>query len=193
MLVFLQPLMPQKKVNINAVLNQYNDSFQVFLSHRADLEEVGERCEGEIIFFEEDFQELEETKTLAILGWTNYIEAGNRAWSVDHYENASTNSTDVYAKMYGSFSRADANIAWLVLPVVEIPDVATNMYLSFETVYGYIEHDEPLELFISTDFDGDPEHIKTATWIKRPFKEPVKSEFKSFSEKNNGRNFAKFF
>ncbi len=87
-------------------------------------------------------------------GWLNANMQGERYWKLASYSN------NKYAQANAYNANSTDLEMWLVSPGINC-DV--NKTLSFETKVGYWKHD-PLTVYISTDFDGDPSNLSTATW-----------------------------
>ena len=105
--------------------------------------------------FSVDFEEFTTTyEDIAIDGWQNEIEAGDRAWYAKSFDD------NIYASLNAYNSTDPANIAWLITPPIDF-DVNSNEVLSFRSAVAFYTH-EGFELLISLDYDG--ENYLTATW-----------------------------
>ncbi|MBI9068958.1 MAG: choice-of-anchor J domain-containing protein [Salinivirgaceae bacterium] len=106
-----------------------------------------------IVYFSEDFETVTADEDIALTDWTNAAEVGTRKWIGKTYNENS------YAQI-SSFGSAEANVAWLITPAIDLTKTWGEM-LSFDINVGYFTHDG-FEVFVSTDFSGD---VTTATWI----------------------------
>lgn len=109
--------------------------------------------------FKEDFNTVKNKKDINLDGWVNHNEAGNLVWEGGVYKK------DGYAYFTPFESENESNIAWLVTPPINIASV-TKALLTFKTAYKTFptESQLPLEVFISTNFDGTIAGIATAKW-----------------------------
>lgn len=89
-------------------------------------------------------------------GWVNYKEQGSVAWRGGNYKD------DGYASFSAFKSGDKENIAWLILPSINLESYQSE-FLSFETAYAFpVENHKPLEVLISTNFDGT--NVNNASW-----------------------------
>lgn len=102
----------------------------------------------------EDFNNAgENTKPTEILNWLNVAVQGTYTWTTKSYS----------GNFYTQFSANKAPgvcEGWLITPPVMIKE---NVAFSFDVCVGYYNA-ECLQVMISTDFDGDPDHIGDAEW-----------------------------
>jgi hypothetical protein len=108
-----------------------------------------------------DFEENFETQLLGrfqVPQWINWIEKGTQYWEVYEDENSLGQSLRV-----GSYRSRDAKtITWLISPLF-IPNSQKELYFSFRSSTSFNDNSE-LEIFSSTDFEGNLLNIKKATW-----------------------------
>ena len=109
--------------------------------------------------FEESFNTAVDNTNLNIDGWINYAEVGSEFWTEQVF------GGNGYAE-FTAFSTGDAsNIGWLISPGIDM-DAQEDEILNFQTEYAYPDAGHyPLEVFVSTDFNGTETGISTATWI----------------------------
>ena len=130
------------------------------LNSTDDIEFNENRCDP---VFEESFNSAIDNTDLNLPGWINYAEAGSVIWTEQVY------SGNGYAELNPYNSGDASNIVWLITPGIDM-DAQDGEILSFQTEHAYPDsgHD-PLDVLISTDFDGTEAGITTATWIPLDF------------------------
>lgn len=105
-------------------------------------------------------------------GWVNVnLGTGNRVWSVKQFSN---NKFAEFSSFYSVNPQVDES--WLITPEINLLD--TSYGLSFTTQARFHNYNN-LIVVISTDYDGTPEGISTATW------EPLEAFISGSSESNN--------
>jgi hypothetical protein len=126
------------------------------LNSTDDIDFNDNRCDP---VFEESFNTAVDNTNLNIEGWINYAEVGSELWTEQVF------SGNGYAE-FTAFSTGDpSNIGWLITPGIDM-DAQEGEILNFQTEYAYPDGGHyPLEVFVSTDFDGTEGGIATATWI----------------------------
>jgi len=151
---------PQGRGSIIAVFSKYNSDYQLFIRDTEDVMFNNDRCDP---IFEETFSTAVDNTTLDLPGWINYATAGSVVWSEQVY------SGNGYAELNPYNSGDVSNIAWLITPAIDM-DAQEGEVLTFQTEHAYPDsgHD-PLEVLISTDFDGTTSGIETATWTSLSF------------------------
>ncbi len=157
---FASEFFPTGRGTIRAVISQFNGTPQLLIRNTFDVDLEGPRCDP---FFLEDFQDAVDNTTLDTEGWTNYNEAGSRLWTEDVFNGNG-------AARFTPFSSGDtSNIGWLISPGIDM-DAQEGEVLTFQMQHAFPDagHD-PMELLISTDFDGTEAGIATATWTSIPF------------------------
>ena len=104
----------------------------------------------------ETFDDAVDYDPIDFNGWSDYIVTGDRAWIGKTY------SDNKYAQATGYGSGLDDMETWMVTPLVD--NSAGDKTLSFKTAMAYWSHtsNDPLEVYVSTDFDGT--NLETATW-----------------------------
>ncbi len=91
-------------------------------------------------------------------GWYDIMTAGTRAWIAKSY------SGNKYAQATGYNSGLSDMETWLITPLID--NTSGDKTLTFKTAMAYWAHssNEPLEVFVSTDFNGS--NLESATWNK---------------------------
>ncbi len=113
--------------------------------------------------FEESFNTAVDNTDLNLPGWINYAEAGTILWTEQVY------SGNGYAEFNPYNSGDVSNIAWLISPGIDM-DAQDGELLSFQTEHAYPDSGhEPLDVLISTDFDGTEAGVTSATWTPLEF------------------------
>ncbi len=109
--------------------------------------------------FEETFNSATDNTNLNITNWINYAEAGEELWTEQVY------GGNGYAEFTAYNTNNSSNIGWLISPGIDM-DVQEGEVLNFQTEYAYPDAGHyPLEVFISTDFNGEESGISSATWV----------------------------
>ena len=91
-------------------------------------------------------------------GWSDIIVAGDRNWIGKEF------SGNTYAQATGYNSELDEMETWMITPLVD--NTAGKKVLKFKSAMAHWQHtsNDPLEVYVSTDFTGD--NFETATWTK---------------------------
>ena len=155
---------PQFRGSIQGVFSRdFRNDFNVFLiNSTSDVSFTNEqRCDP---VFEETFNSAVDNTDLNLNGWLNYAESGGELWTEQIFNG------NGYAE-FSAFRSGDvSNIGWLITPKIDM-DAQSGEILSFQTQHAFPDagHD-PLEVFISTNFDGTKTGVTTATWMPLDFK-----------------------
>lgn len=132
----------------------YNEKDIFKINHPIAIEFQDSRCDP---FFEESF----ETHSMGRFeeeGWLNWIEKGSVYWEVYEDENSLGQSLSI-----GSYrSRDSESICWLITPSFDV-SLLSNSFFSFRTSTAFADNSK-LEVLYSTNFTGDPNQIKKASW-----------------------------
>lgn len=116
---------------------------------------------GPTVLFEDFFETQNTNQPISGNGWTNFIQEGTEAWEA--FSSTGTNSSLGISARVGSFMSGDAStIAWLVTPQLNL-DAQDGETLQFMTSNSFSDA-STLELLFSSDWDGVPENIPSATW-----------------------------
>ncbi|SEC29579.1 protein of unknown function [Tenacibaculum sp. MAR_2009_124] len=162
---------PDMSGNIIAVIGNYRGDFQLFIRDTYDLDFTEARCDP---IFGEDFQTATDDTNLDIDGWINYAEAGSKVWMESVYQR------NGYAEFNPFGSGDSSNIVWLITPEINL-EAQDNEMLTFQTQHAYPdEGHDPLEVLISTDFNGEEGGVENATWAPLPFKVSYLENFSSW-------------
>ncbi len=168
--------LPSGKGSMNAILtkNYFGDIFNVVVNSPNDIYfDDTNRCDpseidcglanttGSNVLFEDFFETQTTGQPISGNGWTNYIEAGTRNWRA--YFNSGTNASLGISASIGSYqSGDDSSIAWLITPQFDF-DAQDGETLNFKTSNSFSDG-STLELLFSSDWDGNPDNITSATW-----------------------------
>src|SRR5690606_6490346 len=120
---------------------------------------------GANILFSDFFETQSPGDPITGNGWTNYIEAGSEQWEA-FTSSGSSPSLGISARMQGFNSGDSSNIAWLITPQIDF-DAQDGETLNFKTSNSFADG-STLEIFISTDWDGNPDNITAASWDLLP-------------------------
>ena len=168
---FKSNIVPSGKGIFRAVLSKdYRAEFLVVIANTpSNLEFTNvERCDppvldcgdeavgGNIILFEEDFEDITSTAAITNAGWTNInTYGGSTVYSSNSF------SGNSYVQIAAYNSNESPLEAWLITPEINL-DATTDEEVTFETNTGY-DNGPALTAYISSDFNGD---LTTATWIQ---------------------------
>ena len=163
---FAHQTLPEKAGTICAIVSKdYGGNFIVLnLNDISDVEMNNERCapipmeDFKTILLEEDFET--QSGEIELPNWLNYREEGTKSWRsyTDSYSQSKA------ARIGSRNSTDDLTVSWLITEGVNL-DTTIQEFLSFETSNSFANGSE-LDVFISTDFDGNKDHIKQATWTR---------------------------
>ena len=108
--------------------------------------------------FEESFNTATDNTNLNISNWINYAELGSELWTEQVY------GGNGYAEFTAYATSESSNIGWLISPGIDM-DAQEGEVLNFQTEYAYPDSGHyPLEVFVSSNFNGQESGIATATW-----------------------------
>ena len=173
---------PQNRGSIQGIFSRdFRDDFNVFiLNTTADINfDNTQRCDP---VFEETFNSATDNTNLNINGWINYAEAGSELWTEQVFSN------NGYAEFTAYRTFDASNIGWLITPGIDM-DAQDGEILSFETEHAYPDSGhEPLEVLISTDFDGTEAGILTATWTSLEFTSSLEEDYDTWYNFVNSGN-----
>ena len=173
---FTAVTLPEGKGSLDAILtmNFFGDTFNIVVNtpetiyfddpNRCDPSEVDcglASTTGNNVLFEDFFENQTDGQPISGNGWTNYIEAGSRNWRA--FFSSGTNGSLGISATIGSYqSGDDSTIAWLITPQLDF-DAQDGETLNFKTSNSFSDG-STLELLFSSDWDGNPNNITTATW-----------------------------
>jgi hypothetical protein len=127
------------------------------------------------MIFSDDFSVVTDGSTsLTQRGWTVFTEAGSRNWTEGIYGGDAYAVFTSYAPVVSPPYPGDpVNISWLISPPIDM-DKHEGEKLLFQAAQAYVSSSaNSLEVFISSDFDGDPTHVLSSTWTPLPFNPPT--------------------
>lgn len=166
--LFKNEILPSGGGLISGIVTKtYNgDNFVLVINKTSDVQMNDSLCylldiaNYPTVLLEEDFEAT--SGTIAILGWTNYKEAGTKLWRSYVDEDSGSRAAKI-----GSYSSGnDQTISWLISPPVSLNTV-NEAFLSFETSNSFADGSD-LEVLISSDWNGEEATIVTATWHTLP-------------------------
>lgn len=148
--------LPNGSGDITAILTKYNSDYQLAIRELNDVKLTKPRTVTNYLL-NQDFSTTVKLAELSLTGWKNYNEAGSKKWRGNEYSN------DKYAEMTSYLSGESSNIAWLITPAISLPTQGINA-LSFKCEWHHWVEGTKLEVFISTNYDGN--NVTGATWTK---------------------------
>lgn len=152
-----EPLPTDGRGTITGVISKSygGDDRVIMLNTTDDVVFNDARCDP---VFEESFDSATDNTNLNIANWINYAEAGSELWTEQVY------GGNGYAEFTAYNTGESLNIGWLISPGIDM-DAQEGEILNFQTEYAYPDAGHyPLEVFVSTDFNGEESGIATATW-----------------------------
>lgn len=167
---------PQNRGSIIGIFSRdFGDDFNVFIVRSTnDISfDNPERCDpieldcglassvGPNNLFSESFESQVNNTLISGNGWTNYRQAGNKGWEA--YTATGTNASLGKSARVNPFNSGDAStISWIITPAINF-DAQDGETLNFKTSNSFSDS-STLELLFSTDWDGTPANIVSATW-----------------------------
>ena len=145
--------LPQGSGPIIAILGKYNSDYQLYVNSTDDAQLTGDR------FFEAIIKTFSDG-SYSSGGWQNINVSGSINWAVStKYGNPAPGLTiSNYDRDNHTHSACET---WYVSPSINTSSIS-NPTLSFDNAHGY--SGPAMEVKISTDWDGDPATISSATW-----------------------------
>lgn len=155
---FAADTIPEGNGTFIGVVGQFNTDMQLYIRDPQELTLNGTRCTsggggGGSTYLEKDFNDGSITSG----GWLNYLVSGtaNCEWEI-------FGTSDQVAKVTNwDGSSNTACETWLISPAIDLSG-STNPVLNFRNTYRY--NGDPLELYISTDYDGSSDPSVQGTW-----------------------------
>jgi hypothetical protein len=129
---------PTSKVDITAIVGQYNDNYQISIRNLDDVKGGGTNPGTEI--FKDDFES-------GLGKWQAISAKGDEVWAID----AAHGNPGACAKMSGYNVSSKENEDWLISSKIDLTSV-TAANLSFDNAKNYTGND--MELLISKDYSG---------------------------------------
>ncbi len=159
------------------VLKVNNDEVFMFDNERCDPESIDcgyADTEGSTYLLTQYFEDQNPNELISADGWTNYIQEGSKGWQA--FSSTGSNPSIGVSARIGSYnSDDDSSIAWLITPLIDL-DAQEGETLTFKTSNSYADGSN-LEILYSSDWDGTPENIASATWGIIPAAKIVPDEF----------------
>ncbi|MAP54252.1 DUF5689 domain-containing protein [Altibacter sp.] len=169
-------LLPTGRGTLDGLLtyNFFGDELNVTVNDPTSINfDSTERCDpmevncglvssvGSNVLFGDFFETQSTGSPISGNGWTNYIEAGTETWEA-YFDDGTNASLGISARM-GSFNSGDdASIGWLITPEVNF-DAQDGETITFKTSNSFSDG-STLEVLFSSDWDGNPATITSATW-----------------------------
>ncbi|WP_196891281.1 DUF5689 domain-containing protein [Aureivirga marina] len=152
---FKSETFPEGRGSVVAIFSAFNSTNQLFIRGTQDVQFTENRCDP---LFSEDFSDVVNNEAINLPGWLNFTQAGSRNWNGGEFNDVK------YAK-FSPFNSGEAeNIGWLITPAIDLSST-TSPILTFETATAFaVDGFQPLEVLVSTDFDGTEAGVETATW-----------------------------
>lgn len=169
--------LPNGSGSITAILNRdfRDDNFVIGVNSPEDFDfDATVRCdfavvscgtvpnEGPVNLLSENFETQSTGAAAMPSGWTNFVEAGTVPWSV--YTDANSLGKSVRVRPFNS---GDVSVvSWLISPRFNF-DAQTGEVLRFETSYDFFDTADTslnMQVLFSSDWDGTPAGVLTATW-----------------------------
>ncbi|MEP0264824.1 DUF5689 domain-containing protein [Dokdonia sp.] len=120
---------------------------------------------GATVLFEDFFETQNTNQPISGNGWTNFQQEGTQAWEA--FSSTGQNASLGISARVGSFMSGDAStISWLITPQINL-DAQGGETLQFMTSNSFSDG-STLELLFSSDWDGVPANIPSATWDAIP-------------------------
>ncbi|MBI9039575.1 MAG: hypothetical protein JEY97_15710, partial [Bacteroidales bacterium] len=128
--------LPTGKGSIIAIASIYNEDIQLVIRRLSEVVLTGERCDGgEIVPVDEIHEYFDGAipyENIAIQGWYNIIEVGDRAWQGKEF------GSEKYAQATGYSSDLPEMITWLITPPIKMDEAKI---LTFVSAIAYWEHE----------------------------------------------------
>ena len=173
-------LLPGGRGSLDGILtyNFFGEEFNVVVNDPSTINFDNEdRCDpseidcglasstGSNVLFSDFFETQNPGEPITGNGWTNYAEAGSEIWEA-YTASGNNPSLGISARMQAFNSGDDSNIAWLITPQLNF-DAQEGETLNFKTSNSFADG-SVLEIFFSSDWDGNPKKITSATWYLLP-------------------------
>jgi len=150
--------------SITGIVTIFSSDYQLVIRDYNEVRLTGERCTPGIPpigppveTLSQDFQSYSNNVDLAIPGWQNIPQYGNRLWRNKIYQGSSYGQSTAYG------SNLTRMVTWLICQPVTI---SNQKILSFQTAKAYWKHtgtNNPVQVLYSTNYTG--RNLATADWI----------------------------
>lgn len=171
---FKNELLPTGNGSIAGVITKTFDGSSLILALNTleDVNMTGERCtlldsSNFSPVFEETFETMPTGTAINSNGWTSFAQAGTFNWrALTTTDTGNPGPGNKIASMGAYNSGVLENITWLITPpiVLNSGDISFANFISSNS----FSDNSNLELLISTDWDGTPANIPSATWTTLP-------------------------
>ncbi len=149
-----------------AILGKYNSDYQLYVNSPSEVELTNARF-ATPVNINKDFSDA----SLTSGGWQNINASGAVDWTVStKYGNPAPGAT--ISNWNGSGH--DACVTWFVSPSMDLT-ASTSPVFSFDNAHGY--SGDWLQVYYSTDWDGDPATLSTATWTEVNFNSDQSTDY----------------
>lgn len=154
---FAGVLLPAGNGTLVGIYAPYGSTPQILIRDTSDVDMKGIRCDGsnpnQNIILSKNFED----GSVSSGGWQNIAIVGSFNWTTNGQGSGQQGS--LYAQISNYSGGNSASEVWLVSPSIDVSS-ETNPVFSFMNAYNY--NGDPLEVLISTDFDG--QDVEAATW-----------------------------
>lgn len=148
--------LPNKSGEIVAILGKYLNDYQLYVRDLTDVN-LSEPRISKVFLVNEPFASAVVNQPVAINGWQTIATEGTKTWV------AKEASGNRYAEMSAHQSGETSNVAWLISPQVNLSSIMPR-YLTFKTQFAQWREGTTLEIFVSSNYDG--QNPANASWTK---------------------------
>ena len=171
---FKDVLLPTGNGSISGVITKTFDGSALILALNSidDVNLTGERCSlldptNFSPIFEETFETMPTGVAINSNGWTSYAQAGTFNWrALTTTDSGNPGPGNKIASMGAYNSGVVENIAWLISPAITL-NAGDIAFANFSSSNSFSDNSN-LELLVSTDWDGTPAGVLSATWTDLP-------------------------
>jgi len=155
---FAKELIAQGSGSITCIVGVFGDNVQLLVRSYSEINMTSSRFPG--IQIEKNFDD----ESITSGGWMQFHATGTEAiWETSH----SGGAPNDYAKISNYVDGSKYNTEnWLISPAMDISSITSPM-LSFKNAFNYTG--PTLELYISTDYDGNSNPNTQGTWTAVSF------------------------
>ena len=168
--------LPSGKGSIEGIFtyNFFGDEYNLVINHTDAINMDGmDRCDpmqvecgivseaGNSVLYQEYFEEQTEGEPIQGNGWTNFVEAGGETWEA-YFDDGTNASLGISARMGAYMSGDESNVGWLITPEINF-NLQKEEELHFKTSNSFAD-DSILELYFSSNWNGEPESVLEANW-----------------------------
>ncbi len=153
---FANSIVPSKKGQFTAILSKFNSDYQLYVRSLADIRLIEPRA-IKTFLINESYSTAVVNQPLTVNNWQTIATEGTKVWV------AKEASGNRYAEMSAHQSGEALNTSWLISPQVNLSSISPR-YLSFKTQFAQWREGTTLEVFVSSNYDG--QNPAAATWTK---------------------------